>query len=89
MLNLEDNITPLLEVYPNPVNGNKFSCLFVGSSIPNLKLYDLLGNLLYQTTSTNKIGLIELSILNLKSGTYILSLQSSDLVLSKKVVVVN
>ena len=89
LLNLEDNVTPLLEVYPNPVNGNKFSCLFVGSSIPNLKLYDLLGNLLYQTTSTNKIGLIELSILNLKSGTYILSLQSSDLVLSKKVVVVN
>jgi len=89
ILKLEDNESPYLEVYPNPVINNKITYLFVNSSISTVKIYDLIGNILYQKFTDNKIGLFELSLPYLQSGTYILSIESSNSILSEKIVVVN
>lgn len=89
ILKLDDVESSFLEVYPNPVVNNTFTYLFVNSSSSSVKLYDLLGKLLYQKSLDNNIGLYQLSIPYLNNGTYLLSVESSDLVLTKKIVVVD
>jgi subtilisin family serine protease len=87
ILKVDDVDTPLLEVYPNPVINNSFTYLFVNPSSSSLKVYDLLGRLMYQRALEDGIGIYNLSFPHLKRGTYLLAIESENAVLTKKIVV--
>jgi subtilisin family serine protease len=87
ILKSEDVNTSFLEVYPNPVVNNTVTYLFVNSSSTSAKVYDLLGRLFYEKTLDDNIGLYQLNLPYLNNGTYLLSIESENSVLSKKIVV--
>lgn len=89
ILKVDDAETPLLEIYPNPVTNNQFTYLFVNPSSTSVKVYNLLGKLMYQSSLENKIGLYELNLPTLKSGTYFLAVESENSLLTKKIVVID
>lgn len=89
ILKLEDVNTPSLEIYPNPVLNNTFTYVFVNPSSTSVKVYDLLGKLLYQNPLDQNIGLYQLCLPYLNNGTYILAVESENSVLTKKIVVLD
>jgi Leucine-rich repeat (LRR) protein len=67
-------------VYPNPSNGN-FTLEF-NSNRYQVKVYDIIGNVIYDQVSTSPKHNIDL--IGIASGTYFISIQNNNHVLTKK-----
>lgn len=70
----------LLSIFPNPTNGT-FE-IKTNSEIPNINIFNSLGELVHQTRSNT----IDLSFLNLSSGIYFVEINSEGKKTSKKLV---
>jgi len=72
-----------ISIYPNPVN-NFIIINGLKSNTEQIKLTDLQGKTIYQNTKIPKEGILDLS--NLKSGIYILTIQTEQCIFSEKIV---
>ena len=79
-INADKNIS----VSPNPSNGNTYLNV-VGVANSNLKVYDVLGNLISTSKCANANCQLDISELN--AGTYILTINNATGVVNKKFVV--
>jgi len=82
----------ILAVYPNPAN-KKINIQYelTSKTIAQLKIYNTFGQLVYQSEIKNQIkGIhhIQLSDLNMQSGTYLIVLEDTNLIIDKYRVIV-
>lgn len=81
-LNQEDFLKQQLKVYPNPVK-DMLSIDCQGIQIENLKIFDLRGRIVYE--KDNNIS-DQISLAGLKSGVYILQINSTAGIIKKKLI---
>jgi hypothetical protein len=70
-----------LSVYPNPSNGN-FSLEFNANTY-QIKLYDIVGNMIYNQTSISPKH--DFNLFGIAKGTYFIKIQDNEKVLTKKI----
>ncbi|MFC2107180.1 C25 family cysteine peptidase [Bacteroidota bacterium] len=78
-----------LSIYPNPGSG-LFNIKLINTTSKNLqlKVYDLLGEPVYQSNIDTKGGVIKtLDLSHLTDGIYIISLQNEDVVVNRRIVI--
>ncbi|MEY3842671.1 MAG: hypothetical protein RIR80_242, partial [Bacteroidota bacterium] len=72
-----------MQIYPNPNDGNFSIYLPAQKEIENLKVFDLLGNLIFEDfTGKHKINLT-----NLPKGVYALKVKSGNEMYHKKIII--
>ncbi len=78
-----------LSIYPNPGSG-LFNITFVNTTEKsiNLKVYDLLGEPVYESVIDTKGGVIEtLDLTHLSDGIYIISLQNEEVIVNRRIII--
>lgn len=81
-LGIEEYNNGTIEIYPNPSNAI-FYLQTQNYSIKNIKVYDLLGNLLTDKYSEFD----EINLAHLTKGTYLIKVQTNNSIFNKKVVI--
>jgi hypothetical protein len=73
-----------LSVYPNPTKG-KLNLAWGDKEVSSIKVYTIIGTLVYETPVSNNISETQIDLSNLKDGVYIIRLEANGTTLMKKV----
>jgi hypothetical protein len=75
--------------YPNPNDGNVLLLDFLKKAIrPEVNMYDLKGEQVYQMRYTGEYEHLKIENLNLKSGNYVIKIVSEDWIAIKRLIVI-
>ncbi|MDJ1506100.1 fibronectin type III domain-containing protein [Xanthocytophaga agilis] len=77
-----------LTVYPNPTSNKSLSIVYGNKNNPVvIKIVDLTGRVVYNTTSSLLNGTTDISLEGIKAGVYILSVQENGTISQQKIVI--
>ena len=80
-----ENLSPTLEIYPNPSNG-KFTINSNGA-ISSIEVYNLTGKLLYSDYNLKRQNSVDIDLSNLQKGIYVARISDGKQVLTEKVII--
>lgn len=82
------NLRNLISLYPNPANENVFiSYPSVADDNMTIVISDITGKIVSKKTSASQSGKMELDIMKYENGVYLIQIQTSEFVITKKLIV--